>query len=51
MIQIHANDSNFDSVLLAFCGACVRMIPVYSQDPQEETLSRPDSHETGQRRQ
>jgi hypothetical protein len=45
MIQI------LNPVLLAFCGAWVRGVPVYSQDPQEETLSGPDSHETGQGRQ
>lgn len=36
-------------VLLAL-GVCVCVVPVYSQDRQEETLSGPDSHETGQGR-
>jgi carbohydrate-selective porin OprB len=37
-------------VLLAFWGVCVCVVPVYSQDQQEETLSGPDSHETGRGR-
>jgi porin len=35
-------------VLVAFCGACLCVVPVYSQEQPEETLGGPDSHETGQ---
>jgi len=35
-------------VLVAFCGACLYVVPVYSQEQPEETLGGPDSHETGQ---
>src|SRR5882762_8767264 len=35
-------------LFLLWCGLCVSTFPVHSQTPQEETLSGPDSHETGQ---
>jgi carbohydrate-selective porin OprB len=35
-------------LFLLWCGLCVCAFPAYSQTPQEETLSGPDSHETGQ---
>src|SRR6266481_10067230 len=36
------------SVLVAFCAVYVCAVPVAAQDEQEETLSGPDSRETGQ---
>jgi len=35
-------------MLLALCGACPCVVPVFSQERPEETLGGPDSHETGQ---
>ena len=35
-------------LFLLWCGLYVFAFPVHSQTPQEETLSGPDSHETGQ---
>jgi porin len=35
-------------MLVAFCGVCVCAVSAAAQNEQEETLSGPDSHETGQ---